>query len=105
MYGVQKTVAEANRIAVGFEHDTVERIADQKDRKRNVPRQRIASRIRLRTEPSRSMPKVTVAGSGAAGDAVYFRYAPSSGKSRISERPHCFKLRGFGRGCPSAHDL
>ena len=39
VYGVQKTVAEANRIAVGFEHDTVERIADQKDRKRNVPRQ------------------------------------------------------------------
>ena len=29
---MQEPVAEADRIAVGFEHDTVERIGDQEDR-------------------------------------------------------------------------
>ena len=39
MYGVQETVAQADRVTVGFEHDAVERVADDKHRKRNVPRQ------------------------------------------------------------------
>ena len=75
MYGVQETVAQADRVTVGFEHDAVERVADQKDWKRNVPRQL----HRFENPPADQA--VTV-------DAVYFRYAPSAWKSRISERPH-----------------
>ena len=36
---MQETVAQADRVTVGFEHDAVERVADDKHRKRNVPRQ------------------------------------------------------------------
>ena len=37
MYGVQETVAQADRVTVRFEYDAVERVADDKHRKRNVP--------------------------------------------------------------------
>ena len=76
MYGVQETVAQADRVTVGFEHDAVERVADQKDWKRNVPRQL----HRFENPPADQAVTVDAEGDG--------RYAPSSGKSRISERPH-----------------